>query len=92
MRADTHRRLSPLVFLPIDPAAVAILRAIQAILLALGEMAVVLGLIDTFAFRNIGVVLFVARSLSVIHRAVGQALIDARLLIVESLVTSLTRG
>src|SRR5580698_839439 len=75
-----------LVLLTVNAAAVAILRTIQAILFAFGEMAIVFGFIDAFALRDIGVMRLIARRLLARHGAVGETLIDARLLIVQPLI------
>jgi hypothetical protein len=80
------------MFLVVDAAAILILGFVQAPLLTFGQMAVVLGLIRTFAFRDIGIVCFVARGLLAVHRAIGQTLIDAALLIVEPLIDLVHAG
>ena len=49
-------------------------------------MPVVLGLINAFALCDIGIVRFVVRGLLAGHRAIGQTLINAGLLIVEALI------
>jgi hypothetical protein len=84
---DFHGRgFLELVFLPINAAAVAILGTIQAILLALRQMPVVLGFVNAFTLRDVGIVSLIASGLFAAHGAVGDTLIDASLLIVQTLV------
>src|ERR1700733_6917507 len=75
-----------LVLLTINVSTVAILRAIQTILFTLGEMAIVFGFIDAFAFRDVGIMGLIGRRLLAAHGAVFKALIDAGLLVVEPLI------
>jgi hypothetical protein len=75
-----------LVLLVVDAAAIFVLGPVQAVLLALCQMTVVLGLINALALRDIGIVCFVTRCFLAVHRATSQALIDAGLLIVEPLI------
>ena len=74
------------MLLVVYAAAIFVLGSIQTALLALGQMTIVLGLINAFALRDIGIVCLVTRSLLAAHRAIGQTLINAGLLIVEPLI------
>ena len=75
-----------LVFVLVNLFARAVLLAIQLSLFALGQMTTMLGFINAFALRDIRVMLAIVGSLLAAHRAIFQALIDAGLLIVQTLV------
>jgi hypothetical protein len=78
---------SPLsVFLTIDMPAISVFRSVKPILLAFGQMTAVLGFIDAFALRNVGIMTFVSSRFLSGHCAVRQTLIDPRLLVVEPLI------
>ena len=91
---SAHRALSSLktillllrMLLAINTPAIFVLGFIESILLGFGQMTVVLGLIDAFPFRDIGIMRFIAGGFLTRHRAIRQALIDARLLIVQPLI------
>lgn len=55
-------------------------------LFTLGQVAAMLGFIDALALRDVRVMLFVVCGLLIGHSAVGDTLIDARLLVIEPLV------
>lgn len=74
------------MFLVINAAAILVLGPVQTALLALCQVTVVLGFINAFALCDIGIMRFVTRGLLAVHRAIGQPLIDAGLLIVEPLI------
>ena len=70
----------------VNALAVFIFRFIESILFRFGQVAAVLRLIDTFAFCDIGVMRLIVRRFLAGHRAIRQALIDARLLVVQALI------
>src|ERR1700677_4156935 len=84
--ATKDKRNPDLVFLVVYAAAIFVLRFVQAALLAFCQMTVVLGLINAFALRDIGIVCFVMSGLLAGHGAIGQPLINAGLLIIEPLI------
>ena len=91
---NAHRALSSLktillllrMLLAVNTPAIFVLGFIQPILLGFGQVTVVLGLIDAFPFRDIGIMSFIAGGFLTRHRAIRQALIDPRLLIVQPLI------
>jgi hypothetical protein len=74
------------MLLAVNTPAIFVLGSIESILLGFGQVTIVLGLIDTFPFRDIGIVRLIAGGFLTGHRALRQALIDPRLLIVQPLI------
>jgi hypothetical protein len=83
----TQDMLLPLrVLLAVNTPAILVLRPVEPVLLPFGQMAVVLGFIDAFPLRDVGIVGLIAGGFLPGHRAIRQALIDPRLLIVQPLI------
>jgi hypothetical protein len=74
------------MFLVVDAPAVPVQGPVQSMLLTLGQVTAMLGFIDALALRDVRVVLFVVCGLLIGHSAVGDTLIDARLLVIEPLI------
>ena len=74
------------MLLAIDAPAVAVFRFIQPALLSFGDVAVVLGFVDSLALGNVRVMSLVSGGLLPGHGAFRKALVNARLLIIKSLI------
>jgi hypothetical protein len=72
--------------LAVDTIAVPVQRPVQVPLLVLGQVATVLGFIATLSLLDVGEMLIVAGFLLGIDLAVGDAVIDPILLVIETLI------
>lgn len=70
----------------IDALAVLVFGFIQTALLGLGDVAVVLEFVNRLALGDIFIMFLITCGLLPGHRSVREALVDARLLIVEPLI------